>query len=642
MDERERLAGPARAEVAVPSVARSDETVYRVRPYVTKRGRLTVESQALATHAEVLRLWVEEAAVALEGTLPQTGAYSMPKARLVARRRGARTEVAAPAETAGRNFSARLELSELVQGGEETEVWDLYVERDGSRRRLRVGAHLDDVPRKKDVFVYPAQRVRQDGVERELRPYFTVENNLSIRSRTLAAERAPAPARRGDAGAAPSRARGRGLRDRLARVLLPLMQDAATPIFRALVSVGRAERAPSAGERPRIHLVLMNAYGMGGTIRTVLNLAGYLAEHHEVELISVVRRRERPLLPFPPRVKITALDDARRSMAPRGLRGWLYRLLRSSPSVLVHPEDHAFPACSLWSDLMLARKLRSLRSGVLVTTRPGFNLIAARLAPAGVITVGQEHQNFRAYRPRLTGAIRREYSKLDALAVLTHEDLHDYGEMLASAPTRVVHIPNALPPGIEGEPSKLDGKIVVAAGRLTSQKGFDLLIPAFAAVARRHPDWKLRIYGGGSDRAKLRRLIFEHHLYNNVFLMGTTPRLGEELSKGSLFALSSRYEGFAMVPIEAMSKGLPVVSFDCPRGPRELLSSGRDGILVPNGDTGTLSQALLELIEDKDKRRRYGAAALEKAQLYDIDVIGRQWDALFEELVAEELPGRAP
>jgi glycosyltransferase involved in cell wall biosynthesis len=408
------------------------------------------------------------------------------------------------------------------------------------------------------------------------------------------------------------------LRRRLLGPVAVLAHRAAMPLAARLI-----RRGGGAAEPPRVRLLLEHAYGMGGTIRTTLNLAEHLAKSHDVELISVLRRRKSAFLPLPAGVEVSALDDT-----TQGRRGLLRRVLSAVPSLLVHPYDYAYPKCSLWTDLQLARRLRRMRSGVLITTRPGFNLLAARVAPPGLVTIGQEHMNFHAHRKPLARDIARHYRRLDALTVLTEDDERDYGALVH---TRVERIPNALPK-LDGGVSRLEQPVAVAAGRLTGQKGFDLLIRAWQPVARDHPDWALRIYGRGPKQPELERQVAAAGLDGSVALMGATKTLGAEMAKASLFALSSRFEGFGMVLVEAMSKGLPVVSFDCPRGPSEIVDDGVDGLLVPNGDVDAFSRALLELIGDAERRRRLAAAALEKARAFDLATIGARWDALLEEL----------
>jgi glycosyltransferase involved in cell wall biosynthesis len=375
----------------------------------------------------------------------------------------------------------------------------------------------------------------------------------------------------------------------------------------------------------KVHILLLHAYGLGGTVRTSLNLAEGLAGGREVELMSPVRRRDEPFFAFPAGARVRAVDDQRAEAGPLG------RL----PSLLIHPDDFAYPYASVRTDIALLRRLRAIRGGVLITTRPAFNLLAARLAGPGAVTIGQEHLNFHSHRPRLAADLERRYGGLDVLAVLTAADVRDYAAALPAGRPRIVHIPNAVS-RLEGGMASLDAKVVVAAGRLEAQKGFDLAIRAWERIAERHPDWQLRIYGSGPRRDDLRRMILERGLYDRVLLMGRTRHMGSALAAASLFVLSSRFEGFGMVIVEAMSKGLPVVSFDCPRGPGEILRHGRDGILVPDGDVGGLADGLLELIEDGERRRRYGAAAVENARSYAAGSIAERWQELLREQANRE------
>jgi glycosyltransferase involved in cell wall biosynthesis len=363
---------------------------------------------------------------------------------------------------------------------------------------------------------------------------------------------------------------------------------------------------------------------MGGTVRAAMSLAESLVQSgRSVEVVSVVRRSERSFFPFPAGVDVSVVDDQRKGGG---------RLLAKLPSLLVHPDDFAYPWCSLRTDVRLVRRLRAMRGGVVVGTRPSFNLLLAALRPKGTLAVAQEHMNFNAHRRGLARDLRRRYRALDALAVLTEEDRGDYAAALDGAPTKVVRLPNAVPP-LSGERARPESKVAVAAGRLNSQKGFDLLIAAWRPVADAHPDWQLRIYGRGLQRAALRQQISDLGLSDEVLLLGPTRDLGEALSQGSVFVLSSRFEGFGIVVVEAMSKGLAVVSFDCPRGPGEIIDDGRDGVLVPAGDVEALSRALLGVVEDEERRRALGAAALESARRYDPETVGRDWAALLDDLV---------
>ena len=405
----------------------------------------------------------------------------------------------------------------------------------------------------------------------------------------------------------------------------------------ALACARRLPPARRAGEHPgAVRILLHNAYALGGTVRTTMNLAGELALRHEVEIVSVRRHAATPFFPHPPGVAVSVLDDR---VAPAGP---LARVLRRIPSLLIHPEDYAYGSCSLLTDLGLVRRLRRTHGEVVITTRPGRARAAAALAPPEATTIAQEHMNFGAHRPALAADLRsRGYGRMDALSVLTSGDLADYGRELAGARTRVVQIPNAVPPLDDGPPAALDAPLVAAAGRLTRQKGFDLLVRAWAPIARRHPDWRLRIHGSGGERAALQAQVDAAGLSESVALAGPTRDLGAAFREASIFALSSRFEGFGMVIVEAMAAGLPVVAFDCPRGPADIITPGHDGLLVPAQDVDGLTAALEQLMTDPARRRAYGEAALETARAYAPGEIGARWEDLLAELALSPASGRS-
>ncbi|MGP3912767.1 glycosyltransferase [Nonomuraea sp. 10N515B] len=371
----------------------------------------------------------------------------------------------------------------------------------------------------------------------------------------------------------------------------------------------------------KVSLVLPSAYGMRGDVRATLNLASALAKRHEVEVISVRRQKEKPFFPVDPDVAMRSVVDAR-----PGVR-------------------HLLPRGQVRTEVALWRVLRGLKCDVLITTRPALGVQAARHAPREMLKIAREWS-----RPAVPAPVKRFYPRLNAVVTATESAQEEWTRLLDGGP--VVHsVQDALAAG-PWPRSRMDNRIVAAGGRWVPVKAYDRLIKAFAIVADKRPDWRLRLYGGGPEERRLRALVRELDLHNHVYFMGTTPDLAGEFAKASIVANTSRAEDQSMTVLEAMGCGVPVVAFEGAKGPTEFVATGYNGILVPQPDvpesgtasdvprSGTVSNAdphlfaaaLLALIDDERRRRSLAAGALDTALRHSAGEVADQWEKLITDL----------
>lgn len=230
----------------------------------------------------------------------------------------------------------------------------------------------------------------------------------------------------------------------------------------------------------------------------------------------------------------------------------------------------------------------------------------------------------RAITRHWQSQLLKQIRKLDAFVVLTDEDRRAWG---GEAYQNIHVIPNFIQQ-MPQQVSSCQNKTVVAVGRYTLQKGFDLLFQAWKKVEEKCPDWHLQIYGAG-ERAPYQQMADDMKL-ERVHLNGTTKQVNDVFASASVIAFSSRYEGFGMVLIEAMSCGIPAVSFACPCGPSDIIQDGVDGYLVKDFDVDAFADRLIDLINDNSKRVFMGKLARKNMNRFLEEDIMQTWKTFLE------------
>lgn len=282
----------------------------------------------------------------------------------------------------------------------------------------------------------------------------------------------------------------------------------------------------------KITFLIHNVYGIGGTIRTTLNLATALADQHEVTVVSMLCHRARPRFAADPRVTVVHLVDIRPDSA-------------DAADPLMHEPARVFPTAekrykqyNRLTDQRVEQYLSTCDADVIIGTRPGVNIYLARLGPARALRIAQEHLTHDGHGKKLRAQLARWYRDLDAVVTTTEADAAVYRAKMRLPGVHILAIPNSVPdPSLP--PTRETPKVIATAGRLVRGKRLDLLIEAFTQVAAKYPDWTLCIYGTGTDQQRLQQLIDQHDLRQQAQLMGAVSPIEAEFAKASIVASAS-------------------------------------------------------------------------------------------------------
>lgn len=354
-------------------------------------------------------------------------------------------------------------------------------------------------------------------------------------------------------------------------------------------------------------VIVLPALSAGGSEQAVSAIASTWAERgREVSVVTFEPRGTPVFHPLHPRVRLEQLG------LPITKTGAVRGAFNSARRVL-----------------LLRALFRRIRPNLVISflTRTNIvTLLAARGLGFPVVVSERNNPKLQAFGRAWEWLRRTTYPHAFGLVTMTRGAMATFpAEMRRRSwviPNQIV-LPHDLAP-------RRDGRTLAAVGRLVPQKGFDLLLPAFARVAAAHPDWKLVIWGEGPERGRLEALRAELGLEGRVEMPGVTGRAGAWIETTDVFVLSSRYEGWGIVLLEAMAAGLPVVSFDCDFGPADMITDGTDGLLVPNGDIEALAAALSRTLGDAELRQRLGAAAAASARRFEGGRVMALWDEVVD------------
>ena len=391
--------------------------------------------------------------------------------------------------------------------------------------------------------------------------------------------------------------------------------------FLHLVDSGIAEDL-----RKTVHIIALHL-GVGGVEKAIINMANVFAERYNVEIRSVYKIPGSPAFPLDERVHVTyLLDDT-----PNRQEWKLAVKSLDFPALL--RESFRSMKVLISKKRAVIHAIRSVKDGILLTTRHEDNVELSRFGSDNVFKIAQLHHDHGFERKYVRG-FKSRYGRIDVLALLTPQLVEEAAAIMKghNSHTKLVYMPNFLTQFPQLDLSAEREKTVLAAGRFTEVKRFGLLIEQFIALHDKAPDWKLKILGDGEDRSLFEAMISAANAQSYILLPGKKDsfEVESEMRHASIYAMTSRSEGFPFVLMEAQSCALPIIAFDVRVGPGFFVRSGENGFLIPDGDRSQFEERMLELMHNASLRQAMGQKALEGVQQFSKENVANMWYSVIE------------
>lgn len=346
----------------------------------------------------------------------------------------------------------------------------------------------------------------------------------------------------------------------------------------------------------KIAIFVNDLSNRNGTERAVTNLANILIEKYEVTILSG-RLESEVKFDLHPNIRIINLNL---------------------------PEIKKTKIQRFFYYIALLKKIKQLKDyNYIVGTTHLLNIFLVLFSIKKTKIIACEHMSNTVVKGIVNKIRKHCYKKVDKLVVLTKADYNYYIKFIKEDKLRI--IPNSLS-FINNEKNLLINKNMIAVGRLTKQKGFDLLLESIKIVKEEVKDWIIEIYGEGEEEEELLKKIKKYEIENIVKIKKPVKNIQQKYLESSIYLLSSRWEGLPMVLIEALECGLPIISFDCPTGPSEIIENDKNGFLILPQDINNFAEQIVKLVKNPDLRNKMGIESKKIAKNYSKENIRQKWE----------------